>query len=190
MSAFLYLFPCAGEDLAKLGISRDPLGRIRGLAPRWFEFFDLDHALLLQADALAEAQAWETALKRSLREYNAPAPLLSVAAAGGHTEWFRGAQGTIRRHMETMAGQGFLLHPARPWLRGALLRGNDDAYGRAEAIWQAMLDADVDAELAAFSMHPYARALRDVCDEQTSLGLALDARIPPQVAAWYRRHLA
>ncbi|MBD9378016.1 GIY-YIG nuclease family protein [Pseudoxanthomonas sp. PXM04] len=188
MSAFLYLFPCAGEDLVKLGISRDPLGRIRGLAPRWFEFFDLDHALLLQADALAEAQAWETALKRSLREYNAPAPLLSVAAAGGHTEWFRGAQRDIRTHMDAMAEQGFHLHPARPWLRDALLRGSDDPYGRAEAIWQAMLDAGVEPESSA--RHPFAQALRDLCDEQIALDLALDARVPSAIAAWHRRHRA
>lgn len=186
MSAYLYLFPCAGEDLIKLGISRDPLARIRSLAPRWFEFFDLDQALLLQADVLAEAQAWETALKRSLREYNAPAPLLSVAAAGGHTEWFRGARHDIRARMDALAAQGFRLHPARPWLRDAMLGGSDDPYGRAEAIWQAMLDAGIESESAA--RHPFAQALRDLCDEQVALGLALDARVSPPVAAWHCRH--
>jgi len=185
MSAFLYLFPCAGEDLIKLGISRDPLARVRSLAPRWFEFFDLDQALLLQADLLAEAQAWETALKRSLREYNAPAPLLSVAAAGGHTEWFRGAQHDIRTHMDAMAAQGFRLHPARPWLREAVRGGGEDPYGRAEAIWQAMLDAGIESES---SRHPFARTLRDLCDEQVALGLPLDARVPPAIAEWHHRY--
>ena len=39
---FTYVFPCAWEDYAKIGFSRDPLGRISALHRRWFEFFDLD----------------------------------------------------------------------------------------------------------------------------------------------------
>ncbi len=181
MSAFLYLLPCAGEDLVKLGISRDPLARARSLAPRWFEFFDLDRAWLLQADAIAEAQAWETALKRSLRPHNAPAPLLSVRAAGGHSEWFRGAHGAVLDYMRGMAGQGFALHPARPWLRGALARGSDSLYGWADALWQSMLDAGIDP-----SLHPLAPSLRDACDEQDAFALGVEDRMPAEVVRWYR----
>ncbi len=39
---YLYVLPCAYEDLLKLGFSRDPLDRMQALHPRWFEFFDLD----------------------------------------------------------------------------------------------------------------------------------------------------
>ncbi|MGX5731553.1 GIY-YIG nuclease family protein [Pseudoxanthomonas beigongshangi] len=181
MTAFLYLLPCAGEDLIKLGISRDPLARARSLAPRWFEFFDLDHAWLLQADDVAEAQAWETALKRSLRPHNAPAPLLSVRAAGGFSEWFRGAHAAVLGYMDTMAGQGFPLHPARPWLGQALARGSDSLYGWADALWQSMLDAGIDP-----SLHPLAPSLRDACDEQIAFALELEDRMPAAVARWYR----
>lgn len=181
MTAFLYLLPCAGEDLIKLGISRDPLARARSLAPRWFEFFDLDRAWLLQADAIAEAQSWETALKRSLKPHNAPAPLLSVRAAGGFSEWFRGAHGAVLDYMDAMAGQGFSLHPARPWLGQALARGSDSLYGWADALWQSMLESGIDP-----SLHPLAPSLRDACDEQAAFALEVETRMPAAVARWYR----
>jgi hypothetical protein len=40
--SFVYVLPCLGEDLLKLGMSRDPLDRFQSLHPRWFDFFDLD----------------------------------------------------------------------------------------------------------------------------------------------------
>jgi len=39
--AFLYLFPCAYEDFAKLGMSTDPLARLHAFSSRYYEFFDL-----------------------------------------------------------------------------------------------------------------------------------------------------
>ena len=89
--SFVYVIPCLGEDLLKLGMSRDPLGRFQSLHPRWFNFFDLDNARLVETDTVREARAIETRLRQMLRVHNAPAPLLVSAVAGGHTEWFRGA---------------------------------------------------------------------------------------------------
>ena len=40
--SFVYVLPCFGEDLAKIGMSRDPLDRFQTLHLRWFEFFDVD----------------------------------------------------------------------------------------------------------------------------------------------------
>ena len=181
MTAFLYLLPCAGEDLVKLGISRDPLARARSLAPRWFEFFDLERAWLLQADGIAEAQSWETALKRSLRPHNAPAPLLSVRSAGGHSEWFRGAHKAVLGYMDVMAARGFPLHPAKPWLGEALARGSDSLYGWADALWQSMLATGIEP-----SLHPLASSLRDACDEQAAFALGVEERMPADVVRWYR----
>lgn len=120
-SSFVYVLPCLGEDLLKLGMSRDPLDRFQCLHPRWFDFFDLDAIRLIETDSVREARAIETRLRQSLRVYNAPAPLLVSEAAGGHTEWFRGALETLGRQTDALQADGLRMHaPAQPWLRNAL----------------------------------------------------------------------
>lgn len=122
--SFIYVLPCLGESLLKLGMSRDPLDRFQSLHPRWFDFFDLDAARLVETDSVREARAIETRLRHALRDHSAPAPLLVSAAAGGHTEWFRGALETLEREVDALQSAGSRIHaPARPWLRDAL-----DAY--------------------------------------------------------------
>ena len=49
-AAFLYVFPCAYEDYAKLGISKEPFARLSAFAPRYFECFDLERGWLVRAD--------------------------------------------------------------------------------------------------------------------------------------------
>ncbi len=49
---YLYVFPCAWEDHCKLGFSRDPLSRMQALHRRWFEFFDIDHGLLVETETV------------------------------------------------------------------------------------------------------------------------------------------
>ncbi|WP_268628169.1 hypothetical protein, partial [Escherichia coli] len=53
---FAYVFPCAWEDHAKIGFSRDPLRRISALHRRWFEFFDLDAGALVEAESERDAR--------------------------------------------------------------------------------------------------------------------------------------
>lgn len=179
MSGYLYLFPCVGEDHLKLGISTDPLARIRSFSPRWFEFFDLDEAALLEFDGKAEARAWETRLKRELRELNAPAPLQASSRAGGHTEWFRGSQAIVVARMQALAGLGVPLHrPARAWLRAALARASDDLYAWSEAMLQALREDAGNQALA--------RTLRDACDAHQAMGLPLQECVPAAVLAWHR----
>lgn len=182
MSEFLYVLPCAYEDLVKLGISRQPLQRARAYSPRWFEFFDLDHALLLEADDRREVQAWETRLKRELRLSNAPAPLLVSDLAAGHTEWFRGSHADIAAFMRAQAEQGFRLHlPARDWLRRALEADSDRLYSWSEASLQSLQELG-DSPATQALQH----ALRDACDAQLAMGLPLADRVPEAVMAWYR----
>ena len=183
MSEFLYVLPCAYEDLVKLGISRQPLQRARAYSPRWFEFFDLDHALLLEADDRSEVQAWETRLKRELRLSNAPAPLMVAELAAGHTEWFRGSHADIAAFMQAQAGQGFRLHvPARAWFLQALDAESDRLFSWSEAMLQSLEElGDCPAS------RPLQQALRDACDAQRAMGLPLEARVPDEVLAWYQR---
>jgi hypothetical protein len=89
--AYVYVLPCAYEDLLKLGFSRDPLDRIQTLHPRWFEFFDLDRGFLVESETVHDARDLELGLGRALIEHNAPAPLVISREAAGHTEWYRGA---------------------------------------------------------------------------------------------------
>lgn len=181
MAAFLYLFPCAYEDLVKLGISTDPLGRIRNFSPRYFEFFDLDRAVLVETDDRREAQAWETALKRELRLLNAPAPLLVPGHAAGHTEWFRGGYGDILTRMQWLGQQGHVLHsPARTWLRSALARESDRLHDWACAMWQGIQDSDGEVRAGL------ERTLRDACDAQRAMELPLSEHLPEDVWRWYR----
>src|SRR6187549_206059 len=115
--SFVYVLPCLGEDLLKLGMSRDPLDRFQNLHRRWFDFFDLDAARLVETDSVREARAIETRLRRALRAHNAPAPLLVSTAAGGGTEWFRGAHDILSTEVDALQAAGLRVHvPARPWL--------------------------------------------------------------------------
>lgn len=181
MSEFLYVLPCAYEDLVKLGISRQPLQRVRAYSSRWFEFFDLDHALLLEADSRREVQAWETRLKRELKLSNAPAPLTVAELAAGHTEWFRGSHADISTFMQGQAEQGFRLHlPARAWLRQALDDESDRLYSWSEAMLQSLEElGDCPAS------RPLQQSLRDACDAQLAMGLPLGQRVPSAVLSWH-----
>ena len=68
MTCFVYVAPCAWEDLLKVGHSRDPLARLEAFHRRWYETFDPDLAWLVELDRVREAAALELALRRRLAE--------------------------------------------------------------------------------------------------------------------------
>lgn len=178
---YLYVFPGYWEDLLKLGISRDPLERIRSLHPRWFEFFDLDAGWLVELDRVREAQALELALKHALAAHRAVAPLTVREEAGGHTEWLRGAGARLWVEAGALQAQGHRVHaPLRPWLRDALAADSE----RLFAWTQAMADADVLEEPAARG--DLRQAVRDALDACVALGIPLETRLPDRVWGWYR----
>jgi hypothetical protein len=179
---FLYVLPCAWEDQLKLGFSREPLDRLQALHRRWFEVFDLDRAFLVEAETVGQARALELALRRQLVAHNAPAPLTVREAAGGHTEWYRGAGARLAQAGRELAARGHVLHvPARPWLRRALLARGDLLFS-----WtQAMLGSD---ELeSAVAATPLARTVRDVLDAYAALDIELEPRLPEAVLRWHRQ---
>jgi len=73
---FVYVLPCRNEDILKVGFSRDPLDRMRTLHPRFFEFFDLDRALLIETDYLRDARRIERLFITTFADSQAPAPLV------------------------------------------------------------------------------------------------------------------
>src|SRR6476661_6408062 len=124
--SYLYVLPCAYEDILKLGFSRDPLERMQSLHPRWFEFFDLDRAFLVEAETVRDVRDLELGLAGVIADHNAPAPLVTRREAAGHTEWYRGAYEVLATTAQTLAAGGYVMHaPLRPWLRQRLLERSD-----------------------------------------------------------------
>lgn len=176
---YLYVAPCAWEDLLKVGHSRDPLERLQSFHPRWYELFDPDRAWFVEFDRVREAAAMELALRRAVADHNAPAPLTIRRAAAGLGEWFRGAGGAMDAARDRLAREGHLLHaPARPWLHAALLARADRLHGWTSAM------LDVDALEAPVDATPASRAVRDVLDGYAAFGIDVGAMLPDGVARW------
>lgn len=180
--AFLYVLPCAYEDLLKLGFSRDPLARLQAFSPRWFEMFDLDRALLVETETVRDARVLELRLRRALAVHNAPAPLLARDEAGGRTEWYRGAYATLADEVVRLGAHGHDVHaPARPWLRERMRERQELLH----AWTHAMLDVDeLESTRAPFT--PAQRAVRDALDACVALDLDPEPCLPDAVRDWYR----
>ena len=184
--SFVYVLPCFGEDLLKLGMSRDPLARFQSLHPRWFDFFDIDAARLVETDSVREARAIETRLRKALRLHNAPAPLLVSSAAGGHTEWFRGALDILARETDALETAGLRMHrPARAWLRDALAARGGLLFHWSADMLEA-IDPDFASPLSSREPTGLERTLRDALDAYDALALEPDPLVPPAVLRWWR----
>lgn len=189
-ASYVYVIPCAHEDILKLGMSRDPLGRFQTLHPRYFDFFDFDQALLVQTDSVREARAIELRLGRGLSLHRAPAPLGVTATAGGHTEWYRGALDELRGAAEQLRQDGHLVHaPLREWMAEALRER-----GRLLFHWsQQMLDAiEIEKGPGAPPDRPSSLewTLRNALDAYAAFELGFVERVPAPVARWHAENLA
>jgi hypothetical protein len=184
--SFVYVLPCLGEDLLKLGMSRDPLDRFQNLHRRWFDFFDLETARLVETDSVREARAIETRLRKALREHNAPAPLLVSSSAGGQTEWFRGALDTLERETDALRVGGLRVHaPARGWLRDALAMRGSLLFHWSSRMLEA-IDPDFAPPLSSRPPTGIERTLRDALDAYAALDLDPEPLVPEKVLRWWR----
>lgn len=180
--AFVYVAPCHGEDWLKLGFSRDPLARLQALHPRFFEFFDTDRAFAIETETVREARALETRFGRALRDHGAPAPLTVLPAAGGSTEWYRGAYAWLAAAADTLGHAGYRLHrPLRPWLRERLLASAELLYA-----WTALLPPEVlQARGAASRASAAQRRVADVLDAYRAADIDLARWLPAGVLDWH-----
>src|SRR5690606_462099 len=118
----LYVLPLVHEDIAKVGISVDPLARVRAFAARYYECFDLAGSIVIGFDGVAEARRRETQLHRQLRAWNAPPPLVGALRAGGVAEGVRRCGRVPGGEAERGAVRGHLVGvPAVDWWKRRLL---------------------------------------------------------------------
>lgn len=178
--SYLYVLPCAYEDILKLGFSRDPVGRMQALHPRWFEFFDLDRAFLVEAETVRDVRDLELGLARVVADHNAPAPLVIRREAAGHTEWYRGAYDALQTTANALSAGGYVVHaPLRPWLRERLIERSDRLYSWTVAMLPPLqLESHVST-----SMH---RQVRDCLDAFVALDVELEPLLPRETYVWYR----
>lgn len=183
-ASFVYVFPRPGEDLLKLGMSRDPLARLQQLHRRWYEFFDLDAGWIVATDRVREARRLETRLSGPLAAHSAPAPLTVLASAGGATEWYRGASERLGREADSLQSLGYTLHrPLRSWLAPRLAERAPLLYHWSEHLLDEIEALPADARRPPLAIE---WTLRHGLDALTAFGLALDAYVSPRVMAWHR----
>lgn len=184
----VYVLPCRDEDMLKVGYSRDPLQRMRSLHRRFFEFFDLDRGLLIEAERLRDARRIERLFIEQLVTQRAPPPLVVREAAAGYTEWFRGASPQAETLAHALcAEEGLTLHALRPWLRARLEERSDSLYAWSGRMLEALEYEHFNLPSEARS-GVVARALRDTLDACAAVGLDLAGRVPPAVLEWHAAH--
>lgn len=189
-TAFVYVLPCAHDAILKLGFSRDPLQRMRALNTRYFEFFDLDDALLIETGSVRDARHLESLLGRAILEHSAPAPLQVPLRAAGHTEWYRGALPILQRTSHELGKAfGYRLHrPLRAWLTVRLAREKALLFDwtlQQIRVLHAVREVG-DVALAARIV----RALRNALDEFSAAGIELDPHLPAPVVQWYANEVS
>ena len=183
VTSFVYVLPCRSEDILKVGFSRDPLGRMRTLHPRFFEFFDLAQGVLVQTESVTDARALEAQLFADAADHRAPGPLLVPQGAGGHTEWFRGAATLLREAARRRAeAGGYFLHASLDaWTQARMAGESGSLYESASHLMRAIQSAH------AYGTRdpPVEEQLRNLLDSFAAAGVDVGSRVPVAVAAWY-----
>lgn len=183
---FVYALRCRGEDLLKVGFSRDPMGRFRSLHPEFYTFFDLDESLMIETGHLKEARRIERLFIERWPEHNAPAPLLINPQAGGHTEWFRGVGDSVLPMVGRLAQRyGLVVHsPLREWLRQQWLERVDLLFAWSERML-GIIEWQQQNQPAELREPRYASNLREALDALQSVGLDEQRWVPDAVHRWY-----
>jgi T5orf172 domain len=185
---YVYVLPCRGEDLLKVGFTRDPLQRFRTLHRRFYTFFDLEAALLIETEHLREGRRIERLFIERWPEHQAPAPLVIPHSAAGHTEWFRGIRAPVSDFANILAQRyGHEVHaPLRVWLAARFLERSDVLFD-----WSLRMLDFIEYQALNLSLEdqtsPYTEALGDALDACRSVRLDVDALVPDSVLSWYKK---
>jgi hypothetical protein len=186
--AFVYILPCRYEDILKIGFSRDPLDRLQDLHRRYFDFFDLDRAFLVETDHVRDARRLESALAQSVSEHRAPSPLVIRRSAAGHTEWYRGAHAQVSAAWNALCPNlGYKLHaPLTSWVKDRLRERSDVLF---EWSSRALDEIEIAAAEGAAQTSDIAYVLRAALDAYSTVGLPVEAYVPAGVFQWWRKGL-
>ena len=183
--AYVYVLPLRIEELAKVGFSRDPLARMRALHRRYFDFFDCERVVTVETDRVHEARAIETALKRQLHEHRAVAPLEIASAAGGGSEWYRGASALIGSRIEALEADGYRVHRAASgWLRDQVRERCAELFEWSSQVFEQMRLARSAEELSM--RDALAAQLRDALDALRAFDIDVAMAVPAHVEGWYQ----
>jgi T5orf172 domain len=172
--------------MLKLGFSRDPLLRMQTLHQRYFDFFDIERAFLIETDLVRDARRIERELAERISAHRAPAPLVVPAVAGGHTEWYRGAYSHLLDAAERLRSiQGYALRLSlRPWLSERLKQHVELLYE-----WVSRMVDEIDmARTNGIAVERQEATLRNALDAFSALGIPLSGRIPENVLQWYEHN--
>ncbi len=179
--ATVYVLPHRYEAFLKLGFSRDPLARMQHLHPRYFDFFDIERAILIETPRVKDARAIETALKRQLADHRAPAPLDIRHLAGGESEWYRGAYETIAARLKDFEALGYnVLRDAKTRFEERLRDQSAMTFEWATLQWRAVNEGD------AVLVESAQRALLNALDAYTYFEIDIVDLVPKDVEIWYR----
>jgi hypothetical protein len=186
-SAFVYVAPARYEDILKLGFSHDPCDRIRSFHERYFEYFDLERGFILAVTDEKDARRIERLLAEALADHRARAPLVIVEAAGGYTEWYRGA------YAEVLQAATVLVHESgyeplislEAGMRQRLLAERELLFEYSTAMLDAIDALGDDAEAAVMR-----RRLRTRLDAYTALRIDVAQHLPDTVRVWLERQNA
>ena len=177
--ALVYILPHQVEEFLKIGFSRDPLQRMQALHRRYFEFFDLERAILIDTAQVREARRIETALKGFVADHRAPAPLDIREEAGGGTEWYRGAYETLSNFVSRFETEGHVvIRDAREWTRRQLLANAPLLFEWSTTQLRAIEDSETDRARLA-------HALVNALDAYGHFGIDLSDTLSNDVAHWY-----
>ena len=183
-SAFVYIIPARHEDILKLGFSHDPCDRVRAFHDRWFDYFDLERGFCLEATDEKDARRIELRLAHRCAEHRACAPLVIVEAAGGFTEWYRGASTPLRDAVDELVRDGGYAPPENlaVRMRQRLLQEREQLFERS----LAMLDA-IEALAGEQQAERLNMRLRATLDAYAALQIDVVEFLPAEVRAWLSR---
>jgi len=183
---FVYMLPWREQDLLKVGYSRQPLVRMRSLHRRFFDVFDLQRGLLLEAERLAQARKIEREIIERHAAERSPAPLIVPDEAAGYSEWFRGVCPEVSAQLhEAAAREGLPVHSLGDWLRQWFDSQSDGLYEWSLRMLEA-IEYETFNVPAPVQRGEAARSLRYVMDACEAVGLPLANRFAERALAWHQ----
>jgi hypothetical protein len=183
--AYVYVLPSMGEDLVKVGLTRDPFERFRAFHPRFYAHFDLARGLLVETRQLRDARRVERLFIERWPDHRAHAPTVVNEAAGGQTEWFRGIEAMLPEFATRVCERyGYTLHqPMKTWLTNRLAEQADTLYQWSSAVLdgirQHALNDPMVRDLRTESM------LRNMLDMYAAMDFQMERLLTSAVFEWY-----